>query len=423
MGDQGDQDQEMPIQEPDNKKKEDIIKGKKQYYKSNIGPFFVYARPLEKNKKFDSIKINKYIFNKYKNITVTPVNTRKLKITAQNAEVANNLIADVTLFELCDVYVPLTKIETQGYATLTYDIADLKEICSAGYGKCDKLPTEINLINAESCYNKAADGTLTPNNNVLLTFEGNILPDYLIIYGLRIKIRPKRIKMFNCDNCLRIGHSSKFCYSKAKCSGCGGDHNEKECPGSTSKSTAIELCKICKKDIKLKAHETCKKVIYASNRATQKQLLNQKLSYANVLASLAEQSDADVPTTNELQEDSSTFPTLNNRAKGKRVSSFEDLTNLRPMKQIRTNTGPKNSTPIKTKAAPTTQAPGFRRSETDDCVESIFKKPVIEFCLECGLPQIIIDLIVKFLLPLVDKFWTRINESITRLLCPLNNHE
>ena len=54
-----------------------------------------------------------------------------------------------------------------------------------------------------------------------MTFEGNTLPDYIKIFGLRkvkVHLYVERIK--TCQNCFRYGHNTKTCRSPKKCGIC-----------------------------------------------------------------------------------------------------------------------------------------------------------------------------------------------------------
>jgi len=56
----------------------------------------------------------------------------------------------------------------------------------------------------------------------------NLLPEYLSIWSVRVKMRPYVNKIHKCYNCFRWGHSSKaviFCKDKETCSRYGNEHN------------------------------------------------------------------------------------------------------------------------------------------------------------------------------------------------------
>ena len=70
-----------------------------------------------------------------------------------------------------------------------------------------------------------------PSRSVLLTFKGRTLPQKVSIYNAATNVQPYTPPVKICWNCLRYGHISKQCRSKARCKRCGDlVHNDSPCP-------------------------------------------------------------------------------------------------------------------------------------------------------------------------------------------------
>lgn len=86
--------------------------------------------------------------------------------------------------------------------------------------------TEVKRCNR---FNKKEDGTTssTPSQSVLLTFDGQMLPTKVSIYGIYLEVSPYTSQVKRCGNCLRFAHSRKQCRSEKTCDHCSRkDHGD-----------------------------------------------------------------------------------------------------------------------------------------------------------------------------------------------------
>jgi len=71
---------------------------------------------------------------------------------------------------------------------------------------------------------------LRDSSSVKIEFVLYLLPEYLNIWSMRVKVKPYVNRVRKCYNCFRFrGHSSIFCKSKETCSRCGSDHRSDSC--------------------------------------------------------------------------------------------------------------------------------------------------------------------------------------------------
>jgi hypothetical protein len=385
----------------------------RQYPLDISGPFVVYVKPKNVTDKFEIIKITKMIYEKnFLDVNVRQLNSKKIRVTCSTAIDANILIKDKKLAGL-NVYAPAVNVETQGVIYLTEDVADFDEFVEDGYGVIEKLNKKIKLIACDRIHKKI-EGKLVPTKFIKLIFEGKLLPDYFVIYGLRVKVNPRHPKVFYCDRCLRFGHTIKYCFSKPKCEKCNDAHLTKDCTGISRTPATPESCKVCKKNHDdEKTIEFCTKVRREKAKVANKQSNVRKATFAEMLAAL-NPNDCDVNEVSNINnsiydnnDESESIPQKSKKYK-KRKRIEDDLVN-----SVRSddhhfggNNSSLNSSNIN------------NDNNRDDNIPtkknlSFFRQPVLEFLRDYGLPQLFVDLVDKYLLPLIDKF---ISDVLFRLL-------
>jgi hypothetical protein len=84
----------------------------------------------------------------------------------------------------------------------------------------------------------------SPSKLVELKFLSPTLPEKISIYKVLFKVSPSIRSPVICKNCLRYGHTAKFCRGKTNCSHCGfPDHSIIDCP---TKEATDPTCFHCK---------------------------------------------------------------------------------------------------------------------------------------------------------------------------------
>lgn len=384
---------------------------RKRLYASNYsGPFVVFIRELLENKVvLKTLALSKHLYSTYKSIKyIKPNGKAKLKIEFGSLLEANAMCVDPEL-KLFYVYIPAIEVEIQGSIALSCT-EDANEILSHGYGKfknpriSEKVP--ILEVHRNQKYSESDPDTLIPLNSVRITFQGKVLPDYVVLYNLLLPVRLYIPKPKMCMNCLSFGHTDKFCSKLPSCSVCLKEHNTKDCTNTVANSLPIIPCKHCNSNEHLTGFKDCpsRNILFERKKIGLNQ--KQQFSYASVLASLGEEMPG---------ESDSSFPVLNNTNAFGKKSKFKNRASFNAKTDKDEESAPKKRRfyDTSTKEAHKSQIPpGFNKLSDED---SIVKNMILNFCKECQLPTIVIKLIESILIPILLKVWNKINALFTSL--------
>ena len=78
-----------------------------------------------------------------------------------------------------------------------------------------------------------------PTKSVDLKFRFSKLPAHVYMFSISLEVSTYVPAPRVCVQCLRYGHTQKFCRGKARCTKCGGDHVSNEC------SKILPICASC----------------------------------------------------------------------------------------------------------------------------------------------------------------------------------
>lgn len=217
----------------------------RRYNTSSNGPFIVLIK--ETNQPISPIKLMKYINQNYPSITSAKRSPGSLKISFSSAFDANAMVLD-DVFAEYQVNIPADHVEIEGAIDWfdLCDINDLDELCDLGEGIFNNTAlAPCKILDAERLARLGdttiqTDRNLMMSNTVKIVFEGKLLPTHILIFGLRIRVRPFFKKPMFCEKCLKFGHTIKVCRMSAKCATCGLDHSTVQC---TSKANS--KCPYC----------------------------------------------------------------------------------------------------------------------------------------------------------------------------------
>lgn len=380
-----------------------------RFYSSNYsGPFVVYIRELVDNKVvLKTLALSKHLYATYKSIKyIKPNGKAKLKVEFGSLLEANAMVVDPEL-KLFYVYIPAIEVEIQGSIALS-STEDAKEILSHGYGKFKnpRISEKIKIleIHRNQKFSESSPDTLIALNSVRVTFEGKVLPDYVVLFGLLLPVRLYIPKPKMCLNCLCFGHTDKFCSKLPSCSLCLKEHNTKDCTNTVTSSPVN--CKHCDSNEHSTGFKDCpsRNILFDRKRFG----LNQKqhFSYANVLASLGEEMPG---------ESDSSFPALINSNSNTKKNKFKFRPGLSSKPVTDYESAPKKRR-INEKSSNQTNInhppPGFNKVSDED---NVVINMILDFCKECQLPAIVIKLIESILIPILLKVWNKINALFTSL--------
>lgn len=250
----------------------------RQYPMGHTGPYIVYVRSSDGN-GLKQVNVSKLIFDSCKPFVerIDHVNAYKMRVVFKNQQAANKapLLECLKPFR---VYVPASEVEVDGIVRLDPS-EDAKDLEIYGRGMFDSLKlSDTKILEAYRVHRKEA-GTSVPTNVVRVTFPGKVLPDRVVLDGLRIPVRLYRPLEMVCTRCLKTGHTEKMCVSKPRCGKCGEAHLTVGCRKEDDLPPECVRCK--------RIHEPdqskCPKVVAANQRRLLKAKQRHELSYAEAV--------------------------------------------------------------------------------------------------------------------------------------------
>ena len=193
------------------------------YHLGHKGPYNVYIRAAKKT-PLKHVSLSKFLFGKYPRkqiLRITQMNNHKLRVEFNSLVDANDLVTSCDpTFERYRVYVPADQVEVEGVVRLSVE-DNLQEVLDYGEGRFGQpsLPS-VGILGVYRFESISKDGSgkiidRKQTSLVRVTFPGSLLPAKLVINGLILPVEPYRRKAMFCENCLRTGHTQKFCVVKA----------------------------------------------------------------------------------------------------------------------------------------------------------------------------------------------------------------
>ncbi|XP_050079280.1 uncharacterized protein LOC126567089 [Anopheles maculipalpis] len=202
---------------------------------------------MPRTKQLDVRTIAASLFKKYPGVAdVFRMRPNKIRVTAKDRAQANVIAADPEFTEHYRVYIPGSLVEVSGVIQ-DFEYPE-EDIVKYGVGAFQAPGTpKVKVLEAKKLFKldaSAKEGKkYVPTSSIRITFEGTVLPQALIIEGLRIPIdRPYVPRVATCSKCSRIGHADPFCTRKICCGKCRGAHATEECKAPSQK------CSHCRED-------------------------------------------------------------------------------------------------------------------------------------------------------------------------------
>lgn len=160
-------------------------------------------------------------------LNIESLGKNKIKIELKNATSANTILNSNFLSEKnLRSYIPGSILFRKGVirnVDTTINSSEMKEVMKSAFPV-----TDIRRITRRAMSNDNIP-TVTDTETVILTFRGQILPDYVSIYGAKCKVTPYVYKVRQCLNCLRLGHIAAQCKSLIRCVKCRDNHPTAQC--------------------------------------------------------------------------------------------------------------------------------------------------------------------------------------------------
>lgn len=187
--------------------------------------------------KLHPMKVGKLFFNKFSGVLrIEPIGVR-VKVTFDSIVSANTCLASTELHTMgLQAYIPSTLVYSFGVINL--DVSFPEEDFWHG------LESNIQIVNFRRIPSSINGSPPSPSKLVELKFLSPTLPEKISIYKVLFKVSPSIRSPVICKNCLRYGHTAKFCRGKTNCSHCGlPDHSIINCP---TKEATDPTCFHCK---------------------------------------------------------------------------------------------------------------------------------------------------------------------------------
>lgn len=270
------------------------------YPESSKGPFEVFVR--QKDKPVKVLLVSAEVHKHFRSVKeVKQIGFSKVRLLFSDRTEANNVVYNELLSRLYRVYIPSEQVEIDG--VINHAEMDMDHLMKNGFGKFNdpRVPL-VSILECQQLAEARVEGdvkTYSPSNQIRVTFEGKILPQYVVIDQALIRVRIYSPKVMLCSKCKKFGHTEFYCSNQARCGKCGNRHNEGECSVQQPaclycKGTHVfkNECPIYKKHMALaKARVVQKsKLSYAE---TVKASASQSFESENMYSSLSEMSDSD----------------------------------------------------------------------------------------------------------------------------------
>lgn len=278
-------------------------------------------------------------------------------IKTQNVRQAKNLIK---LNRILDATIEVTEHKTKN---------SCKGVISAYELKNETSDTLLEYLHSQNVievnmHQKTINGKTFNTGLVFVTFGVNILPEFMTVGLLRLRVRPYIPTPMRCFSCHKYGHTSKYCNTKEspKCYNCNNDkhiHNKEEkCTNQavcvncneTGHNSYNRNCSEYKRQIDIQTIKVTQNVSLAE--AVKRSNLK-RTSYAKITTTQTEASckcqhciyhNKKEPTTNNINPEKSsnnkkeTDTNINKRLREHNKNNLEQSTDEESTKKMKVNT-------------------------------------------------------------------------------------
>ena len=253
------------------------------------GPFTVFFR--SKGKKLNVLQITRDLKRLFSAVTLIEKVGNKVRVSVGNAKQANEIARSELFLREWNVYVPSRDVEVVGVVTEeSLTASDLQQ--GVGVFKNSALP-EVKILDCRQLSSvslKDGKKIYSPSSSFRVTFEGSTLPKYVSIGCLRLPVRLFVPRVWTCQNCQQLGHSTSYCGNKARCTKCGEDHAADACQVSE------QMCVYCKQSphelsscpVYRERTDKLKRSLKGRSRRSYAEMVKKTLPVENIFAPLSE---------------------------------------------------------------------------------------------------------------------------------------
>uniref|UniRef100_A0A8D9FHM3 Uncharacterized protein n=1 Tax=Cacopsylla melanoneura TaxID=428564 RepID=A0A8D9FHM3_9HEMI len=218
------------------------------YEAKDDGPFYVFIESLNLNEKgvgrMHPMSIGQLLKKSFPSTEITNLKkngANRIKVQVPTREKANEIIQSKELKDkLFKAYVPKFILFRQGIIrNVDPNITEqeLLEEITPLYS-IDATVTEVRRFNRRTT---DADGNIKyiPTGTIQVTFRAQSIPTHVSIFYVRCEVEKFVPKVLQCINCLRFGHTARFCKGSARCSKCGENHSDNDCTKEVNEQKCI----------------------------------------------------------------------------------------------------------------------------------------------------------------------------------------
>lgn len=190
------------------------------YRSDHKGPYEVIIQDKEKKRINNPFQIGKIIQAHHTDIDHIVRSGKNLNVVCKTHEAANNLVNSYHL-QKYNVFVPSNKLYCTGVIYIEPDISET-DIMNDIVSKADV----ISALRIKRRINNELKNT----SFVKITFDSDILPDYVSLNYIRMKVDQYIIPVKQCYRCFSYGHvANSPCNNDRLCRDCGLAFHEGSC--------------------------------------------------------------------------------------------------------------------------------------------------------------------------------------------------
>lgn len=220
--------------------KEDV--NLKRFSNSFSGPVYVIIQSMDNSLnlgKLHPMKIGKILYKAVCGIAEIKSIGERVRVTFDSTINANACLESKLLAPLgLKALIPASLIYSFGVIRLDTTISESEFF--------EGLECKYPVISFRRISSRVEDNSLVPSRLVELKFLSSKLPDRITVFKVFLPVSPSVRSSVQCSNCVRFGHTSKFCRSKSRCSHCGElGHKYESC---SSVNATEPQCIFCKGD-------------------------------------------------------------------------------------------------------------------------------------------------------------------------------
>lgn len=220
------------------------------YSENDKGPFVVHVqkRTVSSDNDYNTI-LNPIIFgkfiqkNNYRGIipgSIIRIGRNRVKIVFNTFKDANTFVNNSAVSENgYNAFIPSFCVTKIGVIRVPIDIEDSDIIADSIFPNNPIKILKVRRLKYKVTVNDNI--TWKSSQSVVVTFEGQVLPEFLYLYYNKVNIELYKYPTIQCYSCCRFGHMKSNCRSKPRCYKCGQSHYGDSCGLDESEACCL-LC-------------------------------------------------------------------------------------------------------------------------------------------------------------------------------------